>query len=289
MGVLKIGIAFPQTEIGIDPVAIRDFAQAVEGLGYDHLVVWDHVFGVNPAGHPGEWLYTYQDMFHEPFVLIGYLAGHTERIGFATAVLILPQRQTALVAKQAAEADVLTGGRLRLGVGVGWNSVEYEALGMDFQTRGARIEEQVRVLRALWTQKSVAFHGQWHHIEEAGINPLPVQRPIPIWMGGDADIVLRRIARLADGWFARLGPPSERHRDQLDRLHGYIVEAGRDPKTVGLEVQLHLSRTGLDECRDAVDAWKALGATHLFLSTLGIGLETPDRHIQMIRRLRDLL
>ncbi|MGQ0570881.1 MAG: TIGR03619 family F420-dependent LLM class oxidoreductase [Armatimonadota bacterium] len=222
-------------------------------------------------------------MYFLPLTLPGLRASRQAvawrwRRRWSRALEIVPQR-LRLPPKQAAEADVLTGGRLRLGVGVGWNSVEYDALGMDFQTRGARIEEQVPVLRALWTQESVAFHGQWH-IEESGINPLPVQRPIPIWMGGDADIVLRRIARFADGWFARPGPPSERHRTSRDRLHRYVVEAGRDPKTVGLKVQLHLSRTGLDECRDAVDAWNALGATHLFLSTLGVGLETPDGHIR---------
>ncbi|HEX9134145.1 MAG TPA: LLM class flavin-dependent oxidoreductase, partial [Ktedonobacteraceae bacterium] len=146
---MQLGVTFPQTEIGADPVVIRDYAQTVEGLGYKHLVVFDHVLGADPTNRPGWQGYTYRDMFHEPFVLFGYLAALTQ-LELVPAVIILPQRQTALVAKQAAEVDILTGGKLRLGVGVGWNPVEYEALGMNFNTRGRRIEEQIEVMRLLW-------------------------------------------------------------------------------------------------------------------------------------------
>src|SRR6266550_7850766 len=179
---MQIGVTFPQTEIGADPIVIRDYAQTVEGLGYSHLVAFDHVLGADPTHRPGWQGYTYRQMFHEPFVLFGYLAALTH-LELVPAVIILPQRQTALVAKQAAEIDILTGGRLRLGVGLGWNFVEFEALGEDFRNRGRRAEEQIEVLRRLWTEPVVDFDGRWHRIPAAGINPLPVQRPIPIWIG----------------------------------------------------------------------------------------------------------
>ncbi|HEY9325316.1 MAG TPA: LLM class F420-dependent oxidoreductase, partial [Candidatus Limnocylindria bacterium] len=182
---MRVGAVFPQLEIGTDPDAIAKYARTVEDLGYDHLVIFDHVLGAD-ANRPGGWTgaYDHRSMFHEPFVLYGYLAAVTSRLRLATAVLVLGQRQTALVAKQAAEVDVLSRGRLTLGVGIGWNAVEYEALGESFTNRGRRIEEQIAVLRALWTQEVVDFKGRWHRIDRAGIDPLPVQRPIPIWMGG---------------------------------------------------------------------------------------------------------
>jgi len=295
---MKLGVVFPQTEIGNDPAAIRDFAQAVESLGYNHLVAYDHVLGADPAAprsQTREWLgtYTLADPFHEVFVLFGYLAGHTRRIELAPGVLILPQRQTALVAKQAAEVDVLSGGRLRLGVGLGWNSVEYEALGMDFRTRGPRMTEQVKVLRALWTQESVTFLGRWHHIVAAGINPMPVQRPIPIWMGGAAEGALRRIARLADGWFFGGGLPNPYTRPALksrqelvEQLRGYARAAGRDPRTLAIEGRIALGQGGPEEWRKAVEEWRALGATHLSVSTMRAGLATPDAHVDAVRRFR---
>src|SRR6266567_5729783 len=223
---MQVGVTFPQTEIGADPGAIRDYAQAVEGLGYKHLVVFDHVLGADPTNRPGWRGYTQRDMFHEPFVLFGYLAALTH-LELVPAVIILPQRQTALVAKQAAEVNILTGGKLRLGVGVGWNQVEYEALGQDFHSRGNRIEEQVALLRLLWTQPVVDFEGKWERVPEAGINPLPVQRPIPIWIGGTADVVLRRTAQIGDGWFPMM-PPNEAARIMTEKLRAYTKEAGRD-------------------------------------------------------------
>jgi probable F420-dependent oxidoreductase len=288
---MRVGVIFPQTEIGTDPVAIRDFAQAAEAMGYDHLVAYDHVLGAEVTSRPG-WLgYTLGDMFHEPFVLFGYLAGVTRRIELATGILILPQRQTALVAKQAAELDVLSGGRLRLGVGVGWNSVEYEALGEDFHTRGARMAEQVRLLRALWTQPSVTFRGRWHTVTAAGLNPMPVQRPIPIWMGGESDAVIRRVARLADGWLPGGGLQNERTRHpattreaQLERLRAHLSAAGRDPKTMGLEGRVSIARGGLDDWRAEVEQWRGLGATHVSVSTMRAGLATPQAHADAARR-----
>ncbi len=208
---MKFGVVFPQTEIGDDPVAIKDYAQAAEGLGYDYLMTYEHVLGANPE-RPGweDWRpYTHQHAFHEPFVLFGYLAALTEKLEMVTAVLVLPQRQTPLVAKQAAQVDVLTNGRLRLGVGVGWNDVEYAGMGADFHTRGGRIEEQIKLLRDLWTKPLVKHEGEFETIDDMGINPLPVQRPIPIWVGGEADVVLRRMARIADGWFPQ-GTSAER-------------------------------------------------------------------------------
>ncbi|MBI2089633.1 MAG: LLM class F420-dependent oxidoreductase, partial [Deltaproteobacteria bacterium] len=232
---MRFGVIFPQTEIGADPIAVRDYAQAAEGLGYDHLAAYDHVLGANPASRPG-WRppYTHRDSFHEPFVLFGYLAGLTQRIELTAEIIILPQRQTTLVAKQAAAVDVLSGGRLRLGIGIGWNDVEYEALGENFKNRGRRSEEQIEVLRRLWTEELVTFRGKWHTITEAGLNPLPVQRPIPIWLGGGADAVLRRIARLGDGWMPLL-QPDEKCRSMIENLKAYARAAGRDPSAIGIE------------------------------------------------------
>ena len=202
---MQIGVTFPQTEIGADPAVIRDYAQTAEGLGYSHLVAFDHVLGADPTHRQGWRGYTQRDMFHEPFVLFGYLAALTH-LELVPAVIILPQRQTALVAKQAAEVDILTGGKLRLGVGVGWNPVEYEALGLDFHTRGRVVEEQIEVMRLLWSQEIVSYKGRYHTITEAGLNPLPARRSIPIWLGGEADTLLRRVARLGDGCFRRAIP-----------------------------------------------------------------------------------
>ena len=234
---MRVGVVFPQTEIGADPGAVRDYVQAAEGLGYAHLIIYDHVLGADPKLHE-EWKgsYTSKDMFHEPFVVFGYMAAITSRLELVTAVLVLGQRQTALVAKQAAEVDILTGGRLRVGIGIGWNHVEYEALGENFHNRGRRSEEQVALLRSLWTQEVVDFTGRWHRVPHAGLNPLPVQRPIPVWMGAGGRQsptppvpVLRRIARIADGWFPQFAPEDDGARETIDALAGYAREAGRGP------------------------------------------------------------
>ncbi len=284
---MKLGVVFPQTEIGSDPAAIRDYAQAAEQLGYHHALVFDHVLGAHPGRFEGRFRppYSYQTPFHEPFVLFGYLAALTS-LELVTGIVILPQRQTALVAKQAAEVDVLTGGRLRLGVGIGWNHVEYEALGQSFRNRGRRIEEQVALLRRLWTEELVDFEGKYHLVKQAGINPLPVQRPIPVWMGGGVDAVLRRVARIADGWFPqfRPGPDAEA---ALDRLRGYIRDAGRKPEDVGVEGRISLSNTPEPEWGAALAGWRGLGATHVALNTMNAGLASPQAHIDAIRRFRE--
>src|SRR5262244_2812786 len=232
---MRFGVVFPQTEIGTDPAVIREFAQTAETLGYQHILAYDHVIGANPATRPG-WRppYTHKDSFHEPFVLFSYLAGLTKTIELVTGIIILPQRQTILVAKQAASLDVLSRGRLRLGIGIGWNPVEYEALGENFKNRGRRSEEQVEVMRKLWTQGLITFQGNWHKITDAGLNPLPIQQPIPIWFGGTDDRALRRLARLGDGWFPQLRP-NDKCRAALESIKDYAREAGRDPSAIGIE------------------------------------------------------
>lgn len=292
---MRIGIVFPQYEIGTDPAAIRDFAQAAEGIGYHHLLAYEHVLGASTAARP-DWrrpygdthrAYTDEDQFHEPLVLFGFLAGLTRRIELVTGILILPQRQTALVAKQAAEIDVLSGGRLRLGVGLGWNAVEYEALGMDFRTKARRIEEQIALLRALWTQPVVDFAGEWDRIPAAGINPLPVQRPIPIWLGGGTDTVddkvLARIGRLGDGWLAQMAP-GQVARTAVARLRAFAQEAGRNPAALGIEPRLNLRQVEPDRWRTYCEEWRELGATHMTISTLALGLKSPRDHIAVLER-----
>ncbi|MGH7396778.1 MAG: LLM class F420-dependent oxidoreductase [Candidatus Rokuibacteriota bacterium] len=288
---MRVGVVFPQVEIGQDPGAIRDYAQAVEAMGYTHVLTFDHVLGANPE-RPGGFKgpYTYRHAFHEPFVLFGFLAAATRRLELVTGILILPQRQTALVAKQAAAVDVLSAGRLRLGVGVGWNAVEFEALGEQFTNRGKRIEEQIEVLRALWAEDLVTVKGQWHRITDAGVNPLPVRRPIPIWMGGESDVVVRRAARLADGWMPHFRPGPEA-QVIVDRLHGQIRDAGRDPARFGIEGRMTLSQVPPARWAAELAAWRSMrGMTHLCIHTVGLGLQTPAEHVQALERFRkDLL
>ena len=289
---MQIGVVFPQLEIGNDPEAIRDYAQAAESLGYDHLLVYDHVLGANRETH--EWLrgpYRHPDAFHEPFVLFGYLAALTQTIELVTGILIFPQRQTALVAKQAAEVDVLSGGRLRLGIGIGWNSVEYEALNEEFTNRGRRSEEQIDVMRALWTYDLVTFNGRWHTITDAGINPLPVQRPIPIWFGGYDDRVLRRIGRLGDGWIIAGGgnSPTPEVTSAVERVKRYANDAGRDPSTMGFEKVIGYGDSTLGEGAESVRKWGDSGVTHLSLNTMNSGLATPSDHIAAIQRFKEAL
>lgn len=288
---MRIGAIFPQTEIGDDPLAIRDYAQAVEEMGYSHILVYDHVLGASTTTRPNwDGPYTSETSFHEPLVLFGYLAGLTRKIELVTGVIILPQRQTALVAKQAAEVDVLSVGRLRLGVGVGWNAVEFEGLNEDFHTRGARIEEQVAVLRELWKENTITFQGRWHHIDNAGIKPLPVQRPIPIWLGGTVESVLRRVARIGDGWFPQAPNPfKDEVRATLERLRAYTEEAGRPAAAVGIEARLTISRVAEDQWAAYADQWRGLGATHLGVNTMGAGLASPQAHIDMLRRIKNSL
>jgi probable F420-dependent oxidoreductase len=281
---MKIGVVFPQTEIGSDPAVIRDYAQTAEGLGYSHLLVYDHVLGANPD-RPGGWSgpYTYQTPFHEVFVLLSYLAGITQRLELVTGILILPQRQTALVAKQAASLDVLSSGRLRLGVGLGWNEVEYISLNEDFHTRGKRIEEQVTLLRRLWAEPLIDYKSKWHTIPDAGINPLPVRHSIPIWFGGNAENAMRRIARLSDGWMT-LSRSAAEARPSLDQLDGFLEEAGRSRSNFGLESRITYGTGDAAAWETNLLGWQAAGATHLSFNSMNSGLKTPQEHIQAIRK-----
>ena len=293
---MKLGVVFPQTEIGSAPVAVRDYVQAVEELGYDHLLIYEHVLGADTQHHQHlkeRYFFRVEDMFHEPFVLLGYLAAITSRLEFVTGVVILGQRQTALVAKQAAEVDLLCGGRLRLGIGVGSSTLEYEALGQNFHDRGKRIEEQIALLRALWTNETVNFQGRWHQVTYAGINPLPVQRPIPIWIGAGggsslvpSDRLLRRVARLSDGFFP-LFPPDDTGRGAIDKLREFTVEAGRDPSNIGIEVSISVSDGNPEFWREWAAAWRGLGATHISVNTMRAGLRSLQDHIDTIRQFKE--
>src|SRR6266511_1045326 len=275
---MQIGVVFPQIEIGADAGAVRAYAAAVSDLGYRHVLAYDHVVGADPAAYRG-WNgpYDIDDTFHEPLVLYGFLAGITS-LELVTGILILPQRQTVLVAKQAAEVDLLTGGRFRLGVGIGWNRVEYEALGQDFSVRGRRIGEQVRLLRRLWTERSVTFEGRYDRVTGVGIAPLPAQRPIPVWFGASSPPALRRAGRLADGWFpqVRPGPKLDEAKRIVDKA---AADAGRDPGSLGIEGRVGGASRGPDEVAAAVQRWADAGATHVSVSTMAAGFTTVDQHI----------
>jgi len=284
---MRLGAIFPQTEIGADPAAVRDFAQAAEDLGYDHILVFDHVLGADQTKRDiWDKPYNKDDMFHEPFVMFGYLAAITEKIEFTTGVLILGQRQTGLVAKQAAEVDVLTGGRLRLGIGIGWNDVEYEALGQSFSNRGRRSEEQIELLRKLWTEESVNFDGRYHKVSNAGINPLPVQRPIPIWLGGGEDRVIQRIGKMADGWFPQFQPDTA-GQEKIGVMREAARIAGRDPKAIGIEGRVSLATDNQSEWEKIAASWDEVGATHFSINTMKAGLKGPDQHIEAIKRFKE--
>jgi probable F420-dependent oxidoreductase len=281
---MEIGVQFPNETLGQDFSAIRDFAQTAEGLGFSHLLVYEHVLGVQHVGRNPPLAVPYDENteFHEPMVLLGYLAAVTSSIEFATGVLVLPQRQTALVAKQAAEIDLLSGGRLRLGVGVGHNYVEYQALGQDFATRGARQEEQIEVLRKLWTEPLVEYHGRWHDIDRAAIAPRPAT-PIPIWIGGFSDAAYRRAARVGDGFILSLigtGGWEEDLRGTIKRMHQWIEEDGRDPAQFGTELLIPLDLSP-DEFARLVDTWRDADLTYITLHLFASDL-TPRKCVDVL-------
>jgi probable F420-dependent oxidoreductase len=274
---MRIGAVFPQTELGGDPGAVRAYAQRVSELGYRHILAYDHVLGADRAVHQGwDRPYDVTTTFHEPMVLFGFLAGITS-LELVTGIIILPQRQTALVAKQAAEVDLLTGGRFRLGVGLGWNAVEYEALGQDFSSRGKRVAEQVDLLRRLWTEPSLSFHGSYHTVTGAGLAPLPVQRPIPVWFGAQSAPAYRRAGQLADGWFPQV-PPGPRLDEARAVVEHAAQEAGRDPAALGMEGRVTW-RGDAAAVAGEVRAWHEAGATHVSVNTMGAGLATVDDHL----------
>jgi len=281
---VNVGVVYPQTEYGSNPELIREYAQLAESVGYTHILAYDHVLGANP-NRPGGWQgpYTSDTPFIEPFVLFSYMAAVTQSIGLTTGVIILPQRQTALVAKQAATLDVLSQGRLRLGVGIGWNQVEYESLNENFHNRGRRMEEQVQVLRLLWTKPLVAFEGRWHHIPDAGINPMPVQQPIPLWFGGHAAEAVQRAARLGDGWMPNFRTTQEA-ASALETIRRTFEENQRDPHTFGLEARLSFGKGNPVEWEAWIRDWQSAHVTHVTLNTMGCGFQNPKEHLNAIEK-----
>ncbi len=276
---MKLGVVFPQWAIQSDPVAIRDFAQEVEALGYDYILLYDAVVATKDAEDPENW--------HEVFTTIAYMAGCTTNMEFATGVVVLPSRQTVLVAKQAIELDILTGGRFRLGVSVGWNEKEYQAMGKDKSTRGNRIDEQIEVLRQLWDTPFVNKHGEFHTLENVGIQPRPVQQPLSLWVGGFADVAIRRAANLADGWmmYNEKATPAWA-QEKITTLHQYIKEAGRKPDDVALNI------IGIEVGEDkdwgqVVEDWSTIGVSYLDVSTWKSNLTTWDEHMSAIRRFKE--
>ncbi len=284
---MRIGVVFPQTEIGPDAGAVRAYGQRVEELGFAHVMAYDHVVGADPAVHQG-WSgpYDVRTTFHEPMVMFGFLAALTS-LELVTGIIILPQRQTALVAKQAAEVDLLSGGRFRLGVGLGWNAVEYEALGQDFRTRGRRLEEQVTLMRRLWTEESVTHDGEFDRVTGAGLAPLPVQKPIPVWFGAQSERAYRRAGRLADGWFPQVSPGPE-----LDQAREIVTaaarEAGRDPAQLGMEGRVSW-RGDAGQLAGQAQRWQEAGATHLAVNTMGAGLARLDDHLGALEQAGEVL
>lgn len=286
---MQLGVVFPQTEIGADAAGVRSYAEAARELGYRHLLAYDHVVGADTASRPG-WTgpYTAETMFHEPFVLFGYLAAAAPGLELVNGVLILPQRQATLVAKQAAEVDVLAGGRLRLGVGIGWNDVEYEALGMDFRNRARRFEEQIALMRRLWTEPTFTFDGEFDHLEAAGIKPLPVQRPIPLWIGASAAPALKRAATLADGFFPQR-PLEGGWPATMDQMRAWREDSGQSWQGFGVEARVNCHTGTPDDWRKEYEEWVALGATHISIVTTRGGLTGVDAHIRRLREAREAI
>ena len=282
---MRLNAFFPTRDIGSDPVKIRDWAQAAEQLGFDTIEVADHVFGATARGG---WTPTYneKDPFHETLTTLAFLAATTKTIKLSTGILILPQRQTGVVAKQAAEIDLLSGGRLRLGVGVGWNHVEYESLGMDWKTRGARQAEQVELLRRLWTEDLVSFSGRFHKLHEVSILPRPVQQPIPIWFGGSSDAVVKRAARLGDGWMPIMAP-GDVAAAKLAALRAHLQAFGRKPDGFGLEAWLRMAEPDPEKWRAAADGWRKLGAQIVMLYPM-YRIASFDAQIETLRRFKDV-
>lgn len=288
---MRLGAVFPQAEFtGVDPDEIVGFVRALEAAGYDHLLVFDHVVGADSRVRPGwDGAYDHTDPFLEPLVLFGYLLREC-RLEFVTDVLVLPQRQTALVAKQAATLELLSPGRLRLGVGIGWNDVEYDALGQDFSTRAARVEEQVGLLRRLWTEETLVHTGATDRVDAAGIAPRP-GRPIPLWLGCGADLrATARVGRIADGWLPLpLVQPGRGFEDAWASVRAAAAEAGRDPDALGLEGSVWVRADNVDRVGDAVERWRDAGADHVAVNSLRAGAEWPNGHLDVLRRAAERL
>jgi probable F420-dependent oxidoreductase len=285
---VRIGVVFPQTELGGDVGAVRAYGERVQELGFAHVLAYDHVVGADPDVHRG-WRgpYDVSTTFHEPFVLFGYLAAVTS-LELVTGIIILPQRQTVLAAKQAAEVDLLTDGHFRLGVGIGWNAVEYEALGKDFSNRGERLEEQVVLLRRLWTERTVTHEGVHERVTGAGLAPLPVQRPIPVWFGAVAERALRRVGRLGDGWFPQV-PPGPKLDEARAIVRGAAVDAGRDPDALGMEGRISWDEGDVDKLVRQAGRWRDADATHLAVNTMGAGLGSVEDHLAALAKASEAL
>jgi probable F420-dependent oxidoreductase len=280
---VQVGVIYPQTELPTDPNTVRTYVRKVEELGFRHVEIYDHVLGADPKVHTG-WKgpYDVDTTFHEPLVFYGFLAAITQ-LELVTGIIVAPQRQTALLAKQAAEVDILSEGRLRLGIGAGWNAVEYEGLAQDFHTRGQREAEQIGLLRRLWTERSISHDGTFDRIVGAGLAPLPIQRPIPIWLGGLSPAAYRRIGRLADGWFPRVEPGPD-----LDEARAIIAtaatEAGRDPAAIGMDARISQGAGGTDNLVRDAQRWRDAGATHISVDTMGGGLSRLDAHLDSLTK-----
>lgn len=286
---VQLGALFPTHDMPADHVAIRDWAQAAESLHYDYIQVGDRVLGADRAALPGyNNIYDVDDVWHETFVTLSYIAGVTERVALASGVLILPPRQTALVAKQAAQVDIVSGGRLRLGIGIGTNPLEYEALGQDWQTRGRRQEEQIMLMNRLWTERAVTFEGEFDRVQHAGINPLPIQRPIPIWFGGETYVILRRAAKYGQGWLPP-GRPSEEMERKLASLQDYLRAEGRDPSAFGIEPWIRSNIGGPDQWRHQAERWVTLGASHVTFWTSRLGIGPVEKQIEAMEQFRDAM
>lgn len=279
---MQLGVTFPHFDFGQNRDELRRYIACVVDCGYDYLLAYDHVLGADPTNRPGWTGYTADHSFQEIFTFFAYVAALAPDLGLVSSVVILPQRQTALVAKQAAQIDILTGGNFRLGVGVGWNAVEYEALGENFHNRGQREEEQIDVLRRLWTDPVISYCGKFHTITEAGLNPLPLQQPIPVWVGGVSEVAIKRAARLGDGWFP-MGTLDDDQKAKLRLLRETAESAGRDPSAVGVDARIDTFRSGEENWDRNIAAWKEAGATHLCVNSMNLGLDVAG-HCAAIER-----
>lgn len=289
---MKFGAVLPQTEIGTDPVALREYAQGAEELGFDYLLAYEHILGAETAAYPEQsFIYGHNDSFHEPFTLYSYLAAYTKTLEFTTGILILPQREVALVAKQATQLSILSGGRFRLGVGGGWNRAEAVAVGSDFSTRGKRMNEQLEILEKLFVEPLVDYRGEHHHLKRVGLNPLPTKVP-PIWIGGSADAVLRRAARFGEGWMPATLPKGK-EQVIVEKLKTYVAEAGKDPETFGIDARVVLAKHDEESQAHEFEKWKTLGATHFRCNTMGNGFKNPEQHLtalaDFLKRMQSLI
>lgn len=276
---MQIGLVFPNWGIPPDPVVIRDFAQTVEGLGYDYILTYESIIDTKSDLPPAGW--------QEPFSVISFMAGCTTKLGFATGITVLPSRQTVLIAKQTAQIDLLTQGRLRFGISVGWNKAEYQAMGISMIERAKRIEEQITVLRKLWSEPFVSFEGNYHSMENIGIYPRPVQEPIPIWIGGYADSVLRRIAKMGDGWMMNGETPATA-QDKIAQLHDYIKETGRKPEDVGINI-VGVEIGEEQDWKKLISDWAELGVSYFDVSTWKSDFTTWEQHLNALIKFKEAI